>query len=387
LSLASACGIAMILSSITVPSPLLAQSGGSRGVDDGQAVLTIDHYVSGISRVPSIQSQHSQLYVRERVRASTIARPANLESRVALFVHGAGTPAEVAFDVPHGDYSWMAYLAEAGFDVFSVDMTGYGRSTRPYVMNDPCNLDENAQRALGVGVALGPCPPSHTAAATTIASDWDDIHRVVEYIKELRGVESLHMLAWSLGGPRAGGYATIHPENVRSLVLLAPAYNRNSSNDPPSSTPRNGAMTSQSHADFAANWDRQVGCEAQYEPAVSDAVWSEMLASDPVGATWGPGIRRAPRTTTWGWNADAVGRSMTPTLIVAGVHDAQVTPERVRPLYDDLGAPQKVLIDLGCASHNAMWESNHLLLFEVSREWIEEGTVNGESTGIIRMGY
>ena len=65
--------------------------------------------------------------------------------RVALFVHGAGTPAEVAFDVPYQDYSWMAYLAHAGFDAFSMDMTGYGRSTRPTPMNDPCNLSREQQ--------------------------------------------------------------------------------------------------------------------------------------------------------------------------------------------------------------------------------------------------
>ena len=65
---------------------------------------------------------------------------------MVLFVHGAGTPAEVAFDVPHQDYSWMAYLAQAGFDVFSMDMTGYGRSTRPPAMNDPVQpLDGRAE--------------------------------------------------------------------------------------------------------------------------------------------------------------------------------------------------------------------------------------------------
>ena len=42
----------------------------------------------------------------------------------------AREPAEVAFDVPYQDYSWMAYLARAGYDVFSMDTTGYGRSTR-----------------------------------------------------------------------------------------------------------------------------------------------------------------------------------------------------------------------------------------------------------------
>jgi hypothetical protein len=60
----------------------------------------------------------------------------------------------------------------------------------------------------------------------------------------------------------------------------------------------------------------------------------------------------------------------TPFLMVTGVHDKQVAPERVRDLYADLGSKQKVLIDLACSSHNAMWEMNHLLLFQVSLEWL-----------------
>ena len=111
--------------------------------DDSGRLLTIDHFVRVKSTVPAIAGQQAQLYVRERVLAGMVARGATPSDRVVLFVHGAGTPAEVAFDVPSGDYSWMAYLARAGFDVFSVDMTGYGRSTRPAPMNDPCNLAEN----------------------------------------------------------------------------------------------------------------------------------------------------------------------------------------------------------------------------------------------------
>jgi len=99
--------------------------------DDSGQILTIDHFVRVRSTVPAIAGQPAQLYVRERVQAGALARGARAADRVVLFVHGAGTPAEVAFDVPHAGYSWMAYLAEAGFDVFSVDMTGYGRSTRP----------------------------------------------------------------------------------------------------------------------------------------------------------------------------------------------------------------------------------------------------------------
>ncbi len=356
--------------------------------DDSARLLTIDHYVRVKSTVPAIAGQDAPIYVRERVQAGSALRSASNNDRVALFVHGAGTPAEVAFDVPERDYSWMAYLANAGFDVFAMDTTGYGRSNRPAIMNDPCNLARDRQGAFVPSLIPAPCPPSYPHALTTIASDWNDIDGVVNYIRALRHVDKISLLAWSLGGPRAGGYTAQHPEKVQKLVLLAPAYGRNASSTPPAKMPPDGiAFNTQSREEFYANWDRQVGCPAQYDPAVGDAVWSAMLASDPVGATWGPGVRRAPQTATWGWNAAAVGKTQTPTLMIAGQHDKQVPPERVRDLYADLAAPQKLFVDLACSSHNAMWEKNRLLMFKASLDWLTTGSVNGMKEGTLRLGY
>jgi fermentation-respiration switch protein FrsA (DUF1100 family) len=76
-----------------------------------------------------------------------------------------------------------------------------------------------------------------------------------------------------------------------------------------------------------------------------------------------------------------------PTLIFAGIHDKQVPPERVRPLYDDLGAGQKVLVDLACSSHNAMWEKNHLLMFGASLDWLTKGAVGESKQGVVKLGY
>ena len=76
-----------------------------------------------------------------------------------------------------------------------------------------------------------------------------------------------------------------------------------------------------------------------------------------------------------------------PILLVAGVHDKQVVPDRVRELYADLGSKEKVFIDLGCSSHNAMWERNHLLLFKASLEWLETAKLNGISVGETTLGY
>lgn len=346
-------------------------------------ILSVDHTVTVKSQVPAIAGQDAQIYVRERIAEG--AKPA--ADRVVLFVHGAGTPAEVAFDVPYGDYSWMAYLAKNGFDAFSMDTEGYGRSSRPAPMNDPCNLSPEQQKQFIPTLIKEPCAAKYPGQLTTIASDWHDIDAVVDHIRKLRNVQKVSLVAWSLGGPRAGGYAAQHPDKVNRLVVLAPAYNRSAAATPPALPNKGTVFNTQSRAEFDANWDRQLGCDAQLEPAVREAVWKELAASDPVGAKWGSGVRRAPSTTTWGFNAAMIGGMKTPTLMIAGAHDKQVTPDRVRIAYDDLGATDKVLIDLGCASHNAMWERNHTLMFQASLEWLSTGTVNGQKSGVLKMGY
>lgn len=370
----------MKLPTLVALAAIAAVASGAAQTGSADAPKSVDHYVRVKSTVPSIAGQIANIYVRERVTAGAAAPAAD---RVVLFVHGAGTPAEVAFDPSAPGYSWMAYLAAAGFDVFSMDTTGYGRSTRPGPMNDPCNLSPEQQKLF----LPAPCTPTYPSQLTNIASDWNDIDGVVDYIRALRKVEKVSLVAWSLGGPRAGGYAAQHPEKVSAMVLLAPAYNRAAEVAPPAFARVGVAFNTQSRAEFVANWDRQVGCADQFEPAVRDAVWADMIASDPVGATWGTGVRRAPSTATWGWNAAMAASTKIPALIIAGVHDKQVTPERVRPLYDDLGSSQKVLIDLGCSSHNAMWEKNRLLMFKASLDWLTNGAVGEAKTGVIRMGY
>jgi pimeloyl-ACP methyl ester carboxylesterase len=356
--------------------------------EDYDQVLRLDHYVGVRSTVPAIAGQRTPIYVREVVRPASALRDKGVANRVVLFIHGAGTPAEVAFDVPYQDYSWMEYLAQAGFDTFAMDTTGYGRSTRPAAMNDPCNLSAAQQLALAPDGRAEACSPSYGQMMTTIASDWNDIGAVVDYLRALRGAPQVSMVSWSLGGPRAAGYAAQNPDKVGKLVLLAPAYSRETSATPPAPLPAAGAaMNTQSRDEFTALWNRQVGCPDQYEQSVFKTVWQAMLDSDPVGATWGPGVRRAPNVTNWGWTTTVVAATKTPTLMVTGAHDGQVQPSRVHDLYADLGSKSKVLIDLACSSHNAMWEKNHRLLFQASLEWLTKGTVNGTEQGKVRLGY
>ncbi len=90
-------------------------------------------------------------------------------------------------------------------------------------------------------------------------------------------------------------------------------------------------FNTQSRAEFVANWERQVGCPAQYDAPTLESVWSEMVASDPVGATWGTGVRRAPQVTSWGWNKDVVAKTH------AAVTKTAEWPE-VRKRIEDTGS-------------------------------------------------
>jgi pimeloyl-ACP methyl ester carboxylesterase len=365
---------------ITALSLAVGLAGCAHQQSGTDGLGSVDHYVNVRSTIPEIAGQNTRIYVRERAKAG-----ASASKGVVLFIHGAGTPAAVAFDAPRPGYSWMAYLSAAGFDTFAMDHTGYGRSTRPAAMNDPCNLPPKQQAGIGrAGESCKPVPPRHL---TPITSEWEEIDAVVDYLRKLRGVTKVSLVAWSRGGPRAGGYAALHPDKVERLVLLAPGYARAMPATAPKPPADATLMNVQSRKDFIANWDRQVGCPNQYEPATLDAVWSDMLSSDSVGSKWGDGVRRAPNTTVWGWTTAVVGKTQIPTLMVAGEHDKQVVPERVKQLYDDIGSSNKVFVQLACSSHNAMWEVNRMHLYRASSEWLTTGSVNGTQSGTLRLGY
>mgnify|MGYP003580043836 CR=1 FL=1 len=108
----------------------------------------------------------------------------------------------------------MAYLAQAGFDVFSMDMTGYGRSTRPRPMSDPCNFPKAQQAQFVPALINSPCAPSHPTPLTTMASDWNDLAAVVEYLRTLRRVENVSLVGWLQGGTRTAAYVERHPHKV-----------------------------------------------------------------------------------------------------------------------------------------------------------------------------
>jgi pimeloyl-ACP methyl ester carboxylesterase len=340
---------------------------------------TIDHMVPHISTVPAIAGQQVQIFVREKSLASESVRP------VVLMVHGAFSPSTLAFDVDRGSYSWIAYLARAGFDVFAMDMTGYGRSPRPK-MDDPCNVEASLQNLLIPVTLKAPCKPSYPFQLANRQSESDEIDSVIEYIRKLRGVNRVNLIGWSAGGSRTGYYTSAHPEKVERLVLYASAnYSRKESSNPPAILPRPGfpiAIQSREVAE-KKRWNPFVKCDRQLEPGMQDLIWELSKAADPLGMTWGPGVLRAPTRTNWGWNTEASRKIKIPTLVIVGEFD-ELTPSN-KEIYEDLGSENKVFVGVACASHFMVWEKQHGPLHEASREWLSNGTFNGASHGVFSI--
>ena len=75
-----------------------------------------------------------QLYVRNK-------RPGNVTTfpmdRIVLYVHGSTQASETTFDLVLDGKSWMDHLAEHGWDVWLMDVRGYGHSTKPPEMDGP----------------------------------------------------------------------------------------------------------------------------------------------------------------------------------------------------------------------------------------------------------
>lgn len=358
---------------------------GSAAVAQPSSLVTIDRLIDHTSTVPAIAGQKTNLFVREKIAADLLEQGSgkSFERKVVLMVHGGFSPATLAFDVPYRDYSWMERLARAGFDVFAMDMTGYGRSGRP-MMDDPCNLVAAHQKALIPKTLPAPCPPKYPYELVNSDSETADINAVVDFIRRLRGVDKVSLLGWSGGGIRTGTFAVRHPEKVDRYVIWASSnYSRNNPDAAPA-LPKPGApMLMQTRAvGVDKRWLGTVKCEDTVEPGMPEMISGLNQLADPVAANWGPGGLRAPTRTYWGWNANGAKKIAAPTLIMAGEQD-DLTKSNLE-LFDDLGAQHKVFLGVACATHFMNWEKQRRVLHKASIDWLSNGSLEGQTGGMFR---
>ncbi|HTP47740.1 MAG TPA: alpha/beta fold hydrolase [Casimicrobiaceae bacterium] len=129
-----------------------------------------------------------RVFLWQKYEASPARKP------VLLFVHGSSMASQPTFDlsVPgRPDSSAMDWFARRGFDCWSVDMEGYGRSSK--TRNITCDIANGA----------------------------DDLEAAADYILRVRDARELSLYGISSGALRAALFAQRNPGRVARLALDA----------------------------------------------------------------------------------------------------------------------------------------------------------------------
>jgi pimeloyl-ACP methyl ester carboxylesterase len=294
-------------------------------------------------------------------------RPAEMNKfqpeRTLLFVHGATYPAGTAFDLALGGASWMDYIASRGYDVYLLDLRGYGRSSRP---------KEMAQKP----EANGPIVRGDTAVK--------DIGSVVDFILRRRNISRLNLLGWSWGTTLMATYTTEHAEKVERLLLYAPGWIRQTPSLIQTGSGPLGAYRTVTREVAKQRWytgvpeDKKAALiPAGWFDAWADATW----ATDPEGAKANPPVIRAPNGVIAD-GRDFFGAGKTyydpakitvPTLLVGAEWDHDNSPYMAQTLFPLLvNSPDKRYVELAEGTHTIMMERNRLKLFEAVQAFLDE---------------
>lgn len=301
------------------------------------------------------------LYVRNKRPAGLTAfRPA----RTVLFVHGATYPAHTTFDFSIEGLSWMDTIAARGYDVYLLDLRGYGKSTRPKEMSEPPGANP-------------PIVRTETAVK--------DIAAAVDFILARRNIARLVLLGWSWGTFSTPAYAIANPDKVARLVLYAPIWIGMTGRLAVAEGGRLPAYRTVTREQAHARWFNGVPEEktaALLAPGMFDA-WADLtFATDPEGARMNPPVIRAPNgvmqdvaETFWAGKGYYDPAKITaPALLVTAAWDKDVPPAMARTLFPLLvNSPGKRIVELDRGTHSVLMEQNRFELFEAVQMFLDDG--------------
>src|SRR5258708_10459840 len=162
------------------------------------AALIIQDYLN------PIDTAGVNLHLRRKRLADAEQFP---EELTLLLMHGDTFSSGSLFDAPLGSASFMDQLALSGFDVYAVDVRGYGASTWP---------TEIAEAA------------DPTTFPVRIETAVRDLSAAIDHILERSRLDQLNLVAMSWGGSVAGAYTAKNNGKIKRLALIAPLWLRQS---------------------------------------------------------------------------------------------------------------------------------------------------------------
>jgi pimeloyl-ACP methyl ester carboxylesterase len=258
---------------------------------------------------------------------------------VLVLVHGSTPSAGGSLDlkVPgRSDYSLMEKMAEYGFDVWTLDFEGYGRSTRS---------------------------PKHCGIMTGV----EDLKTVMPLVLKTSGKTTVMMMGESSGAIRAGVYAMEQPSLVERLVLASFTY---TGKDAPeidrrrrdAEKYRSNPLRPISLATFQGIFNRDM--PGTSEPVVAEAMadYELKLGNAVPSGTYLDMATRLPMVDP--------KRLLCPVGIIRPEHDGNATEGELLDFFAQLPNKDKQFFILSGLSHAAALGINRHRVWHVMREFL-----------------
>jgi len=269
-----------------------------------------------------VESGGVRIYVWEKYVGAPTGK------KVVILAHGSATAGKESFDLRVAgkpSYSLMDALARQGFDVFALDVRGFGRSTHP------------------------------EGHMTTLEAS-QDLGAVVDHVVKLRGVAKVSLLAWSWGTQYAGMYLMASPSKVDRYVSYAQMHVN--SPDIAKRRPRVEAFRKSPYVTIP---------EAGWKPRFSSMTPAE--ANDPVVIdAYASAAAKVETRSPTGPQLDMVTilpmvnpRLLTvPTMIIHGQYDDVADADGLLPFFQQLPSPDKRYVVIPNAGHMMHLQKGHV---------------------------
>lgn len=295
-----------------------------------------------------------QLQLRHKRLSGNAVRVAD----AVLFVHGATFPSSSTFDVALADgQSWMSLVAGHNFNVYALDIRGYGGSTRPAAMSQPAEAN---------------APFARTTDAVR------DIGAAVDFILGRNHAQTLTLIGWSWGTTTTASYAAQNPAKVRKLILVSPVW---LPMQPPQYKGAYRLSTHDSARAFAIAGIPKERVDEISPPANFELWWSATLATDPEGSKQRPPVLRSPNgvlqdfAELWAQGKPTYDPAAirAATLLIVGEWDVVTPPQMAETLYTKLvHARERRLVLMSEGTHFMLIEKHRLRLVHEVLNFLQE---------------
>jgi pimeloyl-ACP methyl ester carboxylesterase len=279
----------------------------------------------------------------------------NTPQNTVLFVHGATYGSTYTFDYAVDGYSWMDWMALSGFNVWCIDLLGYGGSDRPREMED--QPEKNA-----------PLVDTRHAVA--------EIEGAISFILSESELDQLSLIGYSWGTAICGAYAGQSPHKVSRLVLSGALWVEQG-NAPRGISVEIGAYRTVQAKSAAQRWGiglSQDEIDLIVAPEFVRQWCEDVVQCDPKANDTDPPALRAPsgvlkdytHCSTSGEPWYDPGLIKAPTQIVVAEFDQETTPQQATAVFSKLSrATEKRMTVVGGGTHTLLLERNRHALFDV----------------------